>query len=75
MNTSAKGRRNVAAPPAEARNIGTGGVMPTKRTSALTMKLLGRDVELTCRCGFVLTQPLRAAIDAQCPKCGRRWRR
>jgi hypothetical protein len=48
--------------------------MNAKRTTALTVRLRGRDVELECACGFTLTQPLRAAIEERCPKCGRRWR-
>ena len=42
--------------------------------TALAVRLVGRDIELTCACGFVLTQPQRAAISARCPKCGRGWR-
>ena len=42
--------------------------------SALTVRLVGRDIELTCVCGLTLLQELRAAIAERCPKCGRRWR-
>jgi hypothetical protein len=44
--------------------------------SALAVRLLGRDVELTCACGLVLIQAMRMAISERCPdpKCGRRWR-
>jgi hypothetical protein len=47
--------------------------MTGKRAASLTMRLRGRDVELTCVCGFTLTQPLRAAIEDRCPRCRRRW--
>ncbi len=46
-----------------------------KTARALTVRLLGRDVALECACGLTFTQPLRAAIAAECPKCGQRWRR
>ena len=50
-------------------------MMTKKKTNALTIRLAGRDVQLTCACGFTFVQPLRAAIEPACPKCRRAWRR
>ena len=47
----------------------------TERARPLTTRVLGHDVELTCVCGFTLTQPLRDAIADECPRCRRGWRR
>jgi hypothetical protein len=47
----------------------------TRQPKPLTVRLRGDDVELTCMCGLVLVQPLRAVITDQCPRCRRRWRR
>jgi hypothetical protein len=46
--------------------------MTGKRAASLRVRLRGRDVELTCACGFMLTQPLRATIEDRCPRCRRR---
>jgi len=46
-----------------------------RKLPALTLRVVGRDLLIECRCGFMLTQPLRAAIAEQCPKCRRGWRR
>jgi hypothetical protein len=47
--------------------------MNGRRKSALTVLVVGRDVQLVCACGFTLTQPAREAIAERCPRCRRRW--
>jgi hypothetical protein len=46
-----------------------------KLPSALTLKAIdGRQVALSCACGFLLRQPIRDPIAPACPSCGRTWR-
>lgn len=45
------------------------------KASSLQLRLVGRNVEIECRCGLVVTQPQRAAIAERCPRCARWWAR
>jgi hypothetical protein len=48
---------------------------PRTAPAGLHVRLVaGRDVELSCRCGYTRRQALRDPIAPTCPKCGRRWR-
>jgi hypothetical protein len=48
-------------------------MMPAKRKAALTVRVVGRVVQLECVCGFTLTQRAREAIAEWWPKCRRGW--
>jgi hypothetical protein len=61
MNAKAKDTQRASQPRAALRT--SGAVMNETQTSPLTVRLLGRDVELTCAFGFTLAQPLRAPIE------------
>jgi hypothetical protein len=45
----------------------------TAQPKRLTVRMLGGDVELACRCGLSLVQAPRAPIADRCPKCGAEW--
>jgi hypothetical protein len=34
----------------------------------------GRQVELTCHCGYTERQELGAPVDERCARCNRKWR-
>jgi hypothetical protein len=41
--------------------------------TTLRVRVVGRDVQLECACGFTLRQERRGPIAARCPRCRKSW--